>query len=51
MPRGNQVDDFNKEFFPITKVFLGNKMDIKQEKRLLKYVIVKTFLTLGLQES
>ena len=51
MPRGNQVDDFNKEFFPITKVFLGNKMDIKTRKEIIEICNRKTFLTLGLQES
>lgn len=47
MPRGNQVDDFNKEFFPITKVFLGNKMDIKTRKEIIEICNSKNIPYIG----
>lgn len=47
MPRGNKVDDFNKEFFPITKVFLGNKMDFKTRKEIIEICNSKNIPYIG----
>ncbi len=37
MPLGHRKDsDYNKKFFPITKVFLGNRMDYKRRIEIIE---------------
>lgn len=36
MPLGNHQKNYNVEFFPITKVFLGNRMTKESRKEIIE---------------
>ena len=35
LPLGNHKEDYNVKFFPITKVFLGNRMDASKKLEII----------------
>lgn len=50
-PLGNHCDDYNIKFFPITKVFLGNRMDINQRKQIIDICNRKGIPYVGVRKS
>lgn len=43
-PHSTNIADYNVKFFPITKVFLGNRMQPKNRKKLSKFAIESIYL-------
>lgn len=51
LPLGNHCKDYNVQFFPITKVFLGNHMPYNQRKQIIDICNRKGIPYIGVRKS
>ena len=49
--RGKTVSDYNVKFFPITKVYLGNRMEREKRKEIIEICNEKSILYVGVKRN
>ncbi len=51
LPLGNNCKDYNLKFFPITKVFLGNRMSMDKRKEIIQICTERKIPYIGMKKN